>query len=138
MYLLDTNILSELVKRKPNRNLMRKLGAIPAASLCTASICVMELRYGALRRGVGGVLWMEIQERIISQLSVLAFGLKEAVTAGEILDFLHGKGTPIGVEDLLIGAIALSNGLVVVTANTKHLLRIPNLRVENWLLASGH
>ena len=52
MYLLDTNILSELVKRKPTRNLMRKLGLAPPASLYTASVCVMELRYGALLRRV--------------------------------------------------------------------------------------
>ena len=134
MYLLDTNVLSELVKRKPNRNLMRKLGSVPAASLYTASVCVMELRCGALRRGDGGVLWTRIQEHIISLLSVLAFGLKEAVTAGEVLDSLHGRGTPIGVEDLVIGAIALSNGLIVVSGSTKHFTRIPDLQVENWLL----
>ena len=134
MYLLDTNILSELVKRKPNKNLMRKLGAVPAASLYTASVCVMELRYGALRRGDGGLLWTRIEEHIISRLSILAFGFKEAVLAGEILSSLHGKGTPIGVEDLLIGSIALSNGLIVVSANTKHFSRIADLAVENWLL----
>jgi predicted nucleic acid-binding protein len=134
MYLLDTNILSELVKRQPNRNLMRKLGAVPGASLYTASVCVMELRYGALRRGDGGVLWAKIHEYIISRVSVLGFGLKEAVTAGEILNGLHAKGVSIGVEDLLIGSIALSNGLAVVSANARHFSQIPNLPLENWLL----
>jgi tRNA(fMet)-specific endonuclease VapC len=134
MYLLDTNILSELVKRQPNRNLMRKLGVVPGASLYTATVCVMELRYGALRRGDGVVLWTKIQDYIISRVSVLGFGLKEAVTAGEILNALHAKGVSIGVEDLLIGSIALSNGLAVVSANTKHFSRIPNLQLENWLL----
>jgi predicted nucleic acid-binding protein len=134
MYLLDTNILSELVKRQPNRNLMRKLGAVPGASLYTASVCVMELRYGALRRGDGGVLWAKIHEYIISRVSVLGLGLKEAVTAGEILNGLHAKGVPIGVEDLLIGSIALSNGLAVVSANARHFSQISNLPLENWLL----
>ena len=68
------------------------------------------------------------------QLSVLAFGLKESVMAGQILNSLYGHGTPIGVEDLLIGAIALGNGLIVVSGNKKHFSRIPNLQVENWLL----
>lgn len=49
MYLLDTNIISEFLKKKPNKNLIGKVEAVPAASLYTASICVMELRYGALR-----------------------------------------------------------------------------------------
>ena len=51
MYLLDTNILSELVKKNPNRNLINRLEPVPSAFLYTASICVMELRYGALRMG---------------------------------------------------------------------------------------
>ena len=56
MYLLDTNIVSELVKKSPNDNLKLKLEKVPSASLYTSSICVMELRYGALRREDGGVL----------------------------------------------------------------------------------
>ncbi len=54
--------------------------------------------------------------------------------AGEILSSLQAKGTPIGVEDLLIGAIASSNGLIVVSGNTKHFSRISDLPLENWLL----
>ena len=134
MYLLDTNILSELIKKIPNKNLRGKLEKIPSASLHTASICIMELRYGALRREDGGALWSRMQESIISKLQVLTFGYKEALKAGEVLFTLHSIGQPIGIEDVLIGSIALSNGLVVVTGNTKHFSRIPDLAVENWLL----
>ena len=134
MYLLDTNILSELVRRTPNRNLRDRLKTVPSASLYTASICVMELRYGALRSEESGALWSRIEENIISKLRILAFGYKEALKAGEVLRTLHSVGKPIGVEDVLIGSIALSNGLIVVTANTKHFSRIPDLKVENWLL----
>ena len=134
MYLLDTNILSELIKKIPNKNLREKLEKVPSASLHTASICIMELRYGALRREDGGALWSRMQESIISKLQVLTFGYKEALKAGEVLFTLHSIGHPIGIEDVLIGSIALSNGLVVVTGNTKHFSRIPDLPVENWLL----
>ena len=134
MYLLDTNIVSELVKKIPNKNLRDKLEKVPSASLYTASICIMELRYGALRREDGDALWSRIQESIISKLRVLAFGYKEALKAGEVLFALRSIGQPIGIEDILIGSIALSNDLVVVTANTKHFSRIPALSVENWLI----
>ena len=134
MYLLDTNILSELIKKIPNKNLRGKLEKVPSASLHTASICIMELRYGALRREDGGALWSRMQESIISKLQVLTFGYKEALKAGEVLFALRSIGQPIGIEDILIGSIALSNGLVVVTGNTKHFSRIPDLAVENWLL----
>jgi predicted nucleic acid-binding protein len=133
MYLLDTNILSELVKKTPNKNLRGKLKKVPSASLYTASICIMELRYGALRRENSGALWSKIQESIVSKLQVLAFGYKDALKAGEVLSTLHSIGKPIGIEDVLIGSIALSNDLIVVTANTKHFSRIPDLSVENWL-----
>jgi tRNA(fMet)-specific endonuclease VapC len=94
----------------------------------------MELRYGALLRRDGGRLWTKIQENIISQLSVLAFGLKRAVVAGEILSSLQGERAMIGLVDTLIGATALSSGLTVVSDNTKHFSRILDLPVDNWLL----
>jgi predicted nucleic acid-binding protein len=97
----------------------------------------MELRYGALRREDGGVLWSKIQENIISKLQILSIGYKEALKAGEVLYRLLSIGKPIGVEDILIGSTALSNDLIVVSANTsantKHFSRIPDLTVENWL-----
>ena len=93
----------------------------------------MELRNGALRRQDGGFLWLQIQEAILSKLLILNFGYKEAVRAGEVLHGLHSIGQPIGVEDVIIGSIALSNGLTVVSGNTRHFSRIPDLQVENWL-----
>lgn len=134
MYLLDTNILSELVKKKPNNNLIGRLETVPSASLYTASICIMELRYGALRIENGANLWAKIQKRIISKLRVLCFDYKEALKAAEILCELYSVGQPIGIEDVMIASIAMSNGLVMVSANTKHFSRIPELPLENWLL----
>ena len=134
MYLLDTNILSELIKKKPNDNLIARLKSVPSASLFTTSVCVMELRFGALKRGPTSDLWSKIQGRILSRVRCLDFGYKDAMVAAEVLHELHSIGQPIGIEDIMIGAVALSNQLTVVSANTKHLSRIPNLKVENWLL----
>jgi len=134
MYLLDTNILSELLKKSPNKNLILRLEGIPLASLYTASICVMELKYGALRRGNPADLWSKIEKSILSKVQILNFSYKDAFKAAELLSELYSIGQPIGVEDVMIGAIALSNGLMVVTANTKHFSRITDLKSENWLL----
>jgi tRNA(fMet)-specific endonuclease VapC len=133
MFLLDTNILSELMKKRPSSNLVEKLNAVPLATLCTASVCVMEMRYGALRVPNGEDLWSKIQERILSKLRVMNFTYKEALKAADILSHLHSSGKPIGVEDIMIASIALSNGLVVVSANTRHFERIPGLTLQNWL-----
>jgi tRNA(fMet)-specific endonuclease VapC len=134
MYLLDTNILSELVKKNPNKNLMIRLESIPSASLYTASICVMELRYGVLRRGNPSDLWSKIEKSILLKVRILNFYYKDALKAAEVLSELYSIGQPVGIEDVMIGSIALSNGLVVVSANTKHFSRIPDLKLENWLL----
>lgn len=134
MYLLDTNILSELPKKSPNKNLILRLEGIPLASLYTASICVMELRYGALRRGNPADLWSKIEKSILSKVRILNFSYKDALKAAELLSELYSIGQPIGFEDVMIGAIALSNCLVVVSANTKHFSRITDLKSENWFL----
>jgi len=93
----------------------------------------MELRFGALRVSNSEALWGKIQKRILSKLTVMNFGYKESLKAAEVLAHLYSIGQPIGVEDVIIASIVLSNGLAVVTANTKHFSRIPGLTVENWL-----
>jgi tRNA(fMet)-specific endonuclease VapC len=57
---------------------------------------------------------------------------EEATRAGEILADLEARGTPIGLEDVLIGSTALVHGIAVATRNVKHLGRIEGLSVENW------
>ena len=133
MYLLDTNILSELVRKHPNPRFITRLRATPADALFSASICIMELRYGALRRGNASGLWTRIERQILPRIQILGFSYKEALRAGDVIYHLHSAGQPIGIEDVIIASIALSNGLTVVSGNTKHFSRVPDLRTENWL-----
>jgi tRNA(fMet)-specific endonuclease VapC len=133
MYLLDTNILSELIKKEPNQSLMRRLRATPADALFSASVCIMELRYGAMRRGNQSNLWTRIEQHILPRIRVLSFSFREATEAGDLLHHLYSKGQPIGLEDVIIASIALCNGLTVISANIKHFSRVPGLRAENWL-----
>jgi tRNA(fMet)-specific endonuclease VapC len=134
MYLLDTNMLSEVIKKTPNKTFIKKLGAIPSPAIFTATICVMELRYGAMKRGTPSDFWQMIEQRILSKVRILTFSYNEAIKAGELIHQLYSMGQPIGLEDIMIGSIALCNGLTMVSANTKHFQKIPDLRVENWLL----
>lgn len=134
MFLLDTNVISELIKRQPNTHLMARMEDIPDASLSTASVCAMELRFGALRVPNGEALWAKIQKRVLSKIQILSFGYQEALKAAELLAALYVSGRPIGIEDTMIASTALSNALIVVTANTEHFSRIPGLQSENWLL----
>jgi len=133
MYLLDTNILSELIKRHPNSHLLSKLGSKPAHSLFTSSICMMELRFGSALRDDFEAFWQKIAKEIISRVNIVPVGEKEALAAGDILADLRKSGQTIGLEDVLIAASAITNQFIVVTANVRHFARVRGLQVENWL-----
>ncbi len=135
MYLLDTNILSELIKKRPSPNVLSQLNTKPAHTLFTSSICLMELRFGSAFREDCEVFWEKINKEIISRVKTIHVGEKEALAAGDILASLRKTGQIIGVEDVLIAASALTNKCSIATANTRHFSRIRNLKVENWLKA---
>lgn len=133
MYLLDTNILGELIKKRPNPHLLSQLRSRPARSLFTSCICLMELRFGSALRKDAEAFWQRINEEIISRIYIVPFGEKEALVAGDILADLRKTGQSIGIEDVLIAASALSNKFAVITANIAHFSKIRGLAVENWL-----
>src|SRR5574341_2014596 len=133
MYLLDTNALSELIKKRPRPRFVDRMRQHPADALFTSTICVMELRYGSSRRADRDAFWERIQGEILPRVGILALGLREALLAGDVLAELSLRGKRIAPEDLLIGATALAHRYAVVTDNVRHFARIPNLQVENWL-----
>ena len=134
MYLLDTSILSELIKKRPSPNVLSHLDSKPAQALFTSSICIMELRFGSALREDSEEFWQRINKEIISRVKIIRIGQKEALAAGDILATLRKTGQIIGIEDVLIAASALSNKCSMITANTRHFSRIRGLRIENWLV----
>lgn len=133
MYLLDTNILSEVLKKQPNPRLADRLGRTPPSSQFTSCICVLELRYGSQRRQDHQLFWRRIRAELLSRVTILGLSENAAVIAADLLAYLERRGEPIGLPDALIAATALESGLTMVTANIRHFRRIPKLRIENWL-----
>jgi tRNA(fMet)-specific endonuclease VapC len=133
MYLLDTNILSELIKKQPNPHLLARLISVKPQALLTSCICVMELRFGSALRKDFESFWLRVAEQILSRVKILPLDLTEALTAGDLLASLQKAGQLIGIEDVLIAAAALHHQCILVTANTRHFTRIGGLAVENWL-----
>ena len=131
-YLLDTNVLSELVRKKPSRAVVRRLRQVRAQHVATSAVCILELRYGTARHPQGTKIWRRLSETVLSRVEILAFGEDEARNAGDILAGLERSGLPIGLEDVLIAATARTNGLVMVTRNVEHFERIEGLEVESW------
>ncbi len=131
-YLLDTNVLSEVIRKDPNRGVLQRLNELAARDVVTSAVCVAELRHGAARVAHGALLWRRIAREILSRVDILPMGEAEAVRAGDLLATLEARGEPIGIEDVWIGATALEHGLRVVTRNPKHFQRIPGLASESW------
>jgi tRNA(fMet)-specific endonuclease VapC len=131
-YLLDTNVLSEVVKKRPAPSVVARLRAAAADSLVTSSVCVMELRFGAARHPKGPALWQRLRREVLARVKVLALGEVEAVRAGELLADLEARGEQIGIEDVLIAATALTHGLVVVTRNVRHFGRVKGVDARSW------
>lgn len=131
-YLLDTNVLSEMMRKRPAPSVIERLAQVSAGDLYTSVICVTELRYGAQRHPQGSSIWTRTETDILPRLQILPLSLPGAVRAGDLLAELARRGEPIGIEDVLIAATALEVGLTAVTRNLKHFERIPGLQSESW------
>ena len=81
-YLLDTNVLSELLRKKPEPAVIRSINVIPSADLYTSSVCVMELRRGSRRHPEAERFWERIERQMLARVQILPFGEREAVLAG--------------------------------------------------------
>ena len=131
-YLLDTNILSDLIKQ-PGGNAAKKIAGLESEDLCCTSVIVAcELRYGAQKKD-SSALTTKVNQ-LLETISVLP--LKQNVEShyAMLRVMLERAGTPIGSNDLLIASHANALGLILVTGNIKEFSRIPDLVIENWLL----
>ena len=135
MYLLDTNILSEFLRRTPNPRVIERVAAVPSTDLWTSAVCVMELRLGAMQRPDAALFWARVLREVLALIQIEPFAGDAARHAGDVLAVLEAKGLPIGVEDVQIAATALARGWIMVTANTRHFRRIPGLLVDDWTRA---
>ncbi len=133
MYLFDTDTLSEVLKRAPSPRLLTRLAAVPAEEQFTSAITVGEMVYGAHRSPKRDHLLRQLDERVWSQVRILPFDRVAAEKYGALRARLEEAGTTVAEPDLRIASIALTHDLTVVTGNTRHFQRIPELRVENWM-----
>lgn len=129
-YLLDTNIVSELV-RDPQGRVTQRIREIGEARICTSIIVAAELRYGAAKKDsprLTGQL-----ETVLGALEVLPFEAPADAVYGMLRARLEQVGRPIGGNDLLIAAQAVALGRTIVTDNEREFARIDGLPSENWL-----
>ncbi len=130
LYLLDTNILSHLV-RQPQGTIAERIADVGEANVLTSVIVACELRYGAAKRG-SRRLTRQV-EAILGALTIRPLESDVERVYAAIRVALEKKGTPIGAHDMLIAAHARTIDAVCVTDNVAEFNRVPALKVENWL-----
>lgn len=133
MYLFDTDILSNITKRRPSPLLIQKLASAPRKLRFITTITVSEIYFGAFRVGHGPAILEPYEKKIFPNLTILPFDLESARIAGQVRARLEKGGIVTSATDLFIAAIALRHGLTLVTGNVKHFAGIPKLSVENWI-----
>ena len=142
-YLLDTNIISDLIKH-PQGRCFSKISDVGESEICTSVIVACELKFGAAKKNSP-----RLQERVDLILDLLpVLPLTSAVeqsyaeiritsaveqSYAEIRNHLEKQGTPISGNDLLIAAHARSLDLIVVTNNMREFALVPQLKCDNWL-----
>ena len=132
-YLLDTNILIYIAKRRPAA-VAARFARLHPGDAGMSVVSYLELNYGAekSRRSKEALARIENLEQLVP---VLPLDKAAAYHYGRVRSDLERRGSLIGALDLLIAAHALSLGLTLVTNNTREFARVEGLRLENW--ASG-
>jgi predicted nucleic acid-binding protein len=133
MYLFDTDILSQIAKKRRPDALMTMLARTPLASQFTSAVNAAEIYYGIFRMGGRESLFQFFEDQVFPQLTILPFDHECALIYGRLKSGLEQSGRPRFEPDLQIAAIALRHRLIVVTGNVRHFAGIPGLKVENWL-----
>jgi tRNA(fMet)-specific endonuclease VapC len=132
-YLLDTNIVIYVIKKRP----VEVLQAFNENSgrMAISSITLAELFHGA-EKSSRCAENLKVIDDFTSRLEVLPYTPKAAQHYGSIRAALERSGETIGINDLHISAHARSEGLVLVTNNLREFERVPALETENWISAA--
>lgn len=130
LYMLDTNMLSDVV-RQPQGRVAARIAAVGEGAVATSIIVACELRFGAAKKA-SPALTARV-DALLARLEILAFETPADSCYGALRAALEASGTPIGANDILIAAHALALKMVLVSGNEREFRRVPGLVVENWL-----
>jgi tRNA(fMet)-specific endonuclease VapC len=130
MYLLDTNIISDLMRR-PHGRVAERVRSVGFADLCTSVVVAGELRYGAAKRNAARLT--QRLTAVLGELPILPIEVPIDAVYGRLRAALEQRGQPINDPDYWIAAQALAGDHILVTDDSDF-VRIPELKRENWLV----
>ena len=128
MYLFDTDIITNVLKKQPARCLLERLTLIPKHQQHISTVTVSEIVYGAMKSSRPAYHLNNLEQILLPSVNVVSFDSKAACVCGRLRAELEKKGQP-----LEIASIAIAEDLILITGNIRHFCRIEGLRLENWL-----
>ncbi len=138
MIILDTNVLSALMRQEPDQHVVVWLDRQPRTSVWTTSVTVLEIRFGVqiLVAGKRRSLLTEAFEELLARLGqrVVTFDIAAAVAASDLMAARHRKGRPVDLRDTMIAGIVLAQHATLVTRNTAHFEDTAIPLINPWIV----
>ena len=137
MIILDTDVLSALMREQPAAIVERWLDRQPRESVWTTSITIMEIRFGLATMPMGRRR-ARLQEDFEATLSetfeerILSFDADAAQATAELMAARRQNGTPGALNDSMIAGIAIARHATLATRNTRHFADLPVTVVNPW------
>jgi predicted nucleic acid-binding protein len=137
MIILDTNVLSALMQRRPDTTVINWLDKQPPEAIWISSITLFESRYGLNLLAEGdrrSALIARFDEILQTDLAnrILVFDVRAATKAAELAAVRKTLGRPIHMRDTFIAGIAMAHGATLATRNTRHFEDVPSPVVNPW------
>ncbi len=129
-FLLDSNICIHLLRKR--KEVIEAMERVGWSNCCISELTVVELFYGAecssnpVRNKKAVASFLNDMEIIPFRTCIKEFCRQKAR--------LRRMGTPIEDTDLYIGTTAVAMDYILVTENVRHLSRLENIRLENWII----
>ena len=138
MIILDTNVLSALMRQSADKKVVEWLDKQPRTSIWTSSITILEIRYGLqiLPAGKRRSALIQTFERVLVdkiERRVAPFDTVAAQQAGDLMALRHRKGRPGEMRDTMIAGIVLTSHATLATRNTSHFEDLSVPVVNPWL-----
>jgi len=131
-YLLDGNVLIQLVNKTPGYGLIEtRLATARAHSVLLSSVSVWEM-FRRAEMGKAPAKAAKAALSLLSEFNIVPFTREAAAIGGSIYATLAKAGTSIGERDSMIAGAAMAHGFIMVTDNTGEFSRVKGLSVENW------
>ena len=137
MIVLDTNVLSALMRQSPDKQVIDWLDQQPRSSVWTTSVTILEIRFGLQILPVGkrrSALIQAFDKALLDKIErrVAPFDTTAAQQAGDLMALRHKKGRPGELRDTMIAGIVLARNAALATRNTAHFDELSVALINPW------